>query len=149
MIWPYGWPSRKPPVKKPISSPSWRGNSSSDSASTERRREHRLRSYLGGQIAFNHRRSTMDCLVRNVSGGGARLAFPGPVTIPDEFDLHIPHREERHRVRVVWRGEDELGVGFVRGAPPAAVSLDQAGRLRALEAENAALRERLSDQVPA
>lgn len=111
---------------------------------TERRKEHRLRSYLGGQIAFNHRRSTMDCLVRDVSARGARLAFPGPVTTPDEFDLHIPHREERHRVRVVWRQEGVVGVGFApkdTGAAP--ISLEQARRVRALEAENAALRQRL------
>ena len=123
---------------------------------TERRRESRQRSYLGGQIAFNRRRSTMDCLVRNVSSHGARLAFTGALTTPEEFDLHIPQREERQRVRVVWRGEDEVGVGFIpkhdaaprlepvaRQEPATPISLDQVRRLRALEAENAALRQRL------
>jgi len=115
----------------------------------ERRREHRLRSYLGGKIAFNHRRSTMDCLVRDMSAHGARLAFPGSITTPDAFDLHIPQREERHRVRVVWRQENVVGVGFApRDDAASPISLEQARRLRALEAENAALRQRLAVATP-
>ena len=116
----------------------------------ERRREQRQRSYLGGQIAYNHRRSTMDCLVRDVSPLGARLVFPGTVTTPDAFDLHIPQRDERHRVRVVWRREEEVGVGFApRNEASAPISLEQARRVRALEAENAALRVRLTAAPPA
>jgi hypothetical protein len=35
----------------------------------------RSRTLLGGVIAFNDRASTMDCQVRNLSAGGAKVTF--------------------------------------------------------------------------
>jgi len=54
-----------------------------------------------------------DCIVTNISEGGARL-FSEAANIPDQFRLLIdgdtPIREE---CRVVWRLGGELGVEFV------------------------------------
>ena len=40
----------------------------------------RSRTLLGGVIAFNNRASTMDCQVRNLSAGGAKVTFNNTAT---------------------------------------------------------------------
>jgi hypothetical protein len=116
----------------------------------ERRNTVRQRSYLGGRIAFNARSSTMDCLVRNLTPHGAKLALSDAVTLPQELDLSIVHKGLHGRARVVWRGGGEIGVSFV-GRPPQppasnVVPLDWARRLKDAEADKAALRRRI-DQL--
>ena len=68
---------------------------------------------MGGQIAFNNRWCTIDCLVRNMSASGAKLDFSDPVQVPSELDLLIPLRGHSRRVKVVWRQAKSLGVSFV------------------------------------
>jgi integrase len=76
----------------------------------ERRKSVRSRTYLGGVIAFNKRRSTMNCFVRNISAAGARVALGNAAVIPDQFDLAIAQKERSYRARMVWRGANEAGV---------------------------------------
>lgn len=78
----------------------------------ERRRDLRRRSYLGGQIAFKDRFSTLNCLVRNLSDGGAKLSFAHPPLIPSEFDLKIVKKGDFRRVQIVWQADLETGVTF-------------------------------------
>jgi hypothetical protein len=111
----------------------------------ERRKLARNRTFLGGVIAFNHRKSTMDCLVRNISAGGAKISLTNTATIPDKFDLTIKQKGRALLARIVWRKADEAGIVFlsenVAGAP---IPLDWARRLRDCEADNAALRRRVA-----
>ena len=105
----------------------------------------RQRSYLGGRIAFNQHKLTMDCLVRNVSQEGAKLVFSGAVTLPHEFDLTIERKGVRVRARTIWRRADEIGVSFLCGnVQQRVVPLNVARRLRGFEAENAALKRRVA-----
>lgn len=114
---------------------------------SDRRTAPRLRSYLGAQVAFNHRSSTMDCLVRNISPQGARLAFPGAAPLPQEFDLVVSQKGISTRARIVWRTERDMGVVFLDEAPEAKgaeiVPLAYAKRLRDCEKEREALKRRL------
>ena len=57
----------------------------SDARTTPRRR-----CLIGARIAFNNRNSTLDCVLRDISPGGARLEHPTPFLLPDAFDLEIP-----------------------------------------------------------
>jgi len=122
----------------------------------ERRTAPRQKSFLRGCLYFNNRRSSADCLIRDISESGARLIFSGTVAIPDMADLYIPQKEQTLRVHVQWRHADEVGVAFVApGAtaePAAAVeSGDVAERLQKLETEVAALKrivKRLQAVVP-
>jgi hypothetical protein len=111
----------------------------------ERRSEVRLRSFLGARIAFNKRSSTMDCLVRNITERGAKLAVPDTVTIPSEFDLSIPHRGIDVQSRMIWRSAAEIGVEFAAGPRGGdVIPLGYARRLHDCEKEKAALKEQVA-----
>jgi hypothetical protein len=111
----------------------------------ERRKTHRDRTYLGGQIAFDDRCCIADCLVRNLSPGGAKIVFSVSATIPDEFDLAIPQKGGSRRARFVWRRETEAGVAFLPAAAHTIVSPESARKFRWLEAEREALVRRVAE----
>ena len=78
----------------------------------DRRKLPRRRTYLGGSVTFNQRHSTLDCLVRNLSAAGAKIAFPNTATAPDHFDLSIRQHQRTLRARITWRRGYEAGVEF-------------------------------------
>src|ERR1700736_3498977 len=81
-------------------------------AMTERRSISRQKSFLQGRIFFNNRRTSVDCLIRDITEHGARLKFPSMTATPDVVELHIPNRDETYRVKVEWRNANEIGVAF-------------------------------------
>ena len=109
----------------------------------ERRNSRRLKSFLRGFVYFDKRRGTMSCLVRDLSGDGARIIFSEAVTIPDMINLHIPQKNQTLRARVTWRRGDEIGLGFSAANPVADPLPDAAElmkRVAQLEGEIASLR---------
>jgi len=111
----------------------------------ERRKSVRSRTFLGGMIAFNKRTSTMDCRVRDFSSTGARVDLTNAAVIPDRFDLTIAQKDRSFRARMVWRRVYEAGVAFLgEYNDEMPVPWDLAKRLRASEAEKAALRKRIA-----
>ena len=82
---------------------------------TERRRSVRNRTFLGGVVTFAKGRSAIECIVRNFSGGGAKVVFAGTAIVPDAFDLEVARKERTFRARMVWRRENEVGVAFAEG----------------------------------
>lgn len=110
----------------------------------ERRKSRRGRTFLGAQIVFNNRRSSLDCLVRNLSGDGAKIAFADGVAIPSDFELTIHQTTETRRARSVWRNETEAGVLFLGAASEKFVSLEAARRIKKLETERDALSRRVA-----
>ncbi len=132
---------------------------------SEHRRESRLRTFLKGRIIFNKGASTMDCLVRDLSPSGARLALTETSTLPESFDLYIPQKDRTYRATLCWRRADGIGITFADEAAPApvprpvampapaaaaapadegAAMLALVRRISELEAENAALRRLLA-----
>lgn len=111
----------------------------------DRRRERRGRTYLGGQVAFNNRWCTIDCLVRNMSQQGARIEFPEPVLLPGEFDLMIPLKGHSRRVRVIWKQAKALGVAFAEPDTGAVVPIELARQIRKLKEERDRLAQRVKD----
>ena len=67
---------------------------------------------LSGKIVWNFGQSTVDCTVRNLSALDALLAVKSHAAIPEQFDLVLETTGEHHACRVVWRGENRLGVEF-------------------------------------
>jgi hypothetical protein len=110
----------------------------------DRRRIVRHRVYYGGVLAFNARRSTFACIVRNFSGGGAKVEFEGSPLLPDQLDFSIAQRDLACRVRLVWRQHQEAGLVFTDMPHTGEVlSLELARKLRAGERTNKLLRARL------
>jgi len=113
----------------------------------ERRNSRRLKSFLRGFVYFDKRRGAMSCLVRDLSGEGARIIFSEAVTIPDMINLHIPQKNHTVRARVTWRRGDEIGLGFSAADPAADPLPDSAElmkRVAQLEGEIARLRRMLN-----
>jgi hypothetical protein len=120
----------------------------------ENRASPRLRSLLKGKLIYNNRLSTMDCVVRDISATGARLALAQHNVLPDQFELYVPLKERTYTVQVRWRAEEDIGVMFLErpepeNAPPS--QEDLRARVEHLETEVAALHDilaRLMDRLP-
>ncbi len=118
--------------------------------SDERRTLLRKRSFLQGRLYFNNRRSSLDCLVRDISNQGAKLKVSDSVAIPEIVELHIPNKDETYRAKVQWRTGFEIGVTFdddqaTPSIVPSAGPADLLERVRRLEAEVASLHRKLNE----
>jgi hypothetical protein len=110
----------------------------------EKRLSIRNKTLYSGVIALNQRYSTMNCMVKNFTAHGAKLSIGNAMTLPEAFDLAIGHKRRSYQARVIWRGIDELGVRFLDQEPMIHAPLDAARELRAVKADNAALRRRIA-----
>ena len=63
-----------------------------------------------GTISFDG--SGIDCLVRNMSVGGANLEVESQLGIPSSFDLVINVEHSNHHCYAVWRKARRIGVAF-------------------------------------
>lgn len=81
--------------------------------SVERRSELRRRSLLRGSVVFADGKSSMDCIVRDITSKGARLKFSGPALVTPNFVLRLIDRGETHVSQKVWMRGDEMGTKFV------------------------------------
>lgn len=79
---------------------------------TERRLEPRRRALKGAHLIFNHGRSTFDCLVRNLSPGGALLEVSDMLGIPHSFEIAMDQGGMRHPCIVRWHTDRLMGVHF-------------------------------------
>ena len=79
----------------------------------ERRSRQRQRVFKGGTLRFNRGYGALECVVRNVSGRGARLAFGETSAVPSHFDLRIGPDGEWQAAEVRWRTTQDVGVAFV------------------------------------
>jgi hypothetical protein len=78
----------------------------------EKRLAPRRNTMIEAKIVFEGGRQRVDCVIRNLSDGGAKLEVGKVIGIPATFDLVAPgHRP--HACRVVWRSLKELGVQFI------------------------------------
>ena len=78
----------------------------------EKRLAPRRNTFIAALLVYNGGRSRTDCIIRNLSDGGAKLEVASVGGIPQTFDLIAPdHRP--HSCRVAWRALKELGVQFL------------------------------------
>jgi hypothetical protein len=116
----------------------------------ERRLASRQKAFLQGRIFFNNRRSSVDCLIRDISERGAKLRFSSAIATPDVVELHVPSRDESYRARIEWRAGEEVGVSFEGAeAPPLVPSAsapgDWAARIQKLEHDVAVLQRKVNE----
>ena len=80
--------------------------------SVERRAEARRRSLLRASVVYGGGRSTMDCVVRDLTSKGAKLKFAGPALVPAIFELRLLDRDERRHAHKGWTRDTEMGLAF-------------------------------------
>ena len=56
---------------------------------------------------------TIDCCVRDLSPGGAKLRVADAASIPQEFQLLLKGATQTRRAKVRWRRRTEVGVAFL------------------------------------
>ncbi len=54
----------------------------------------------------------VDCMVRNISSGGARLDVANPFGLPQSFTLVIQADQFRRPCHPVWCSDTRIGVAF-------------------------------------
>lgn len=119
---------------------------------TERRQTPRLRSLLGARACYNQRRATLDCVVRNISEGGALIVVPETVLLPPDFELEIAQRQCCYQAHMRWRTGTRIGVSFKSEEASPAVGAseeDVAMRLRMAERDNARMKNRIQQLTEA
>ena len=82
----------------------------------EQRKSVRHRTLKGGRICFNSGSSSVDCVIRDISDGGAKLCLPGVEGIPTEFVLAFDDGKLVRECFARWRSPTALGVEFRLGA---------------------------------
>jgi PilZ domain len=76
----------------------------------EKRNTERHQILKAGIISFQG--SNIECMVHNISIGGANLEVGGGARIPDSFDLTIDAEDGTQHCDVVWRTDRRIGVSF-------------------------------------
>lgn len=77
----------------------------------EKRKVPRARTLKGARIVFNDGRSTINCIIGNLSATGALLRVVSVVGVPPTFIL-VGADGVGHLCRIVWKSATELGVTF-------------------------------------
>jgi hypothetical protein len=85
----------------------------SSESNTERRTHPRQRVLKGATIRFNKGYGALECVVRNLSPNGARLAFGETTAVPPAFELKIAGDDNVREARVRWRTVDSVGASLV------------------------------------
>ena len=67
---------------------------------SDKRAHVRQRSLLTGKLVFNHGWGALDCTVRDISAGGAKVQLGGWPNLPKEIELYL-ERGQRFRCEVV------------------------------------------------
>ena len=87
---------------------------------SEPRRRARARCLRRARCVFNGGASTLDVLVRNISGAGARIVGNELICLPPTFELRIIDANgdvetgySSRKARVVWRTEAAAGIEFL------------------------------------
>jgi hypothetical protein len=110
----------------------------------DRRQSVRDRVIFGGVATINERGSTMDCVVRNISEGGACVEFGEAAKLPEQMRLAIARKGRSFLARMIWRQANKVGLAFrTLTAPGAAASADLDERLRQSERKKRQLQRRI------
>lgn len=78
----------------------------------ERRAERRVRVLKAGKLLVSEH-VTLDCTVRDISPGGARIELDGPYGLPPELLLRVVAADLTIPAAVIWQRRYEAGIRFV------------------------------------
>jgi len=78
----------------------------------DRRKFVRRRTLKGGRLAYDNGSQTTDCLIRDLSEGGAKIQVADVHRIPSELVLSFGDGRGSRPCFVRWRRGDALGIEF-------------------------------------
>ncbi len=84
---------------------------------SDHRQQRRQRAFLGAKIVYGEQDFTLDCVVRDLTGTGARLKLPDGQAVPDRFILLEFRSGVAYEAHVVWKRHPEIGVSFLSQQP--------------------------------
>ena len=106
----------------------------------ENRIVERTRTFLKGRIEYNNGQASMECLIRDLSDSGARIAVSDSVTLPDHFRLFLPKTNRWVDTSTRWRRGGLIGVSFDPESADVSSAAEGDAKMRELEAEVKRLR---------
>jgi hypothetical protein len=110
----------------------------------DRRQSVRDKVLLGGVAEINDRRSTMDCVVRNISERGACVELDSAAKISEQMNLTIARKGRSFLARLIWRHADRVGLAFrIMTSDRPVDDLDE--RLRKSEIKKRQLQRRINE----
>ena len=77
----------------------------------DHRRQPRQRAYIGGKVVYGDYFS-LDCVVRDINTGGARVQLPEGQAVPDKLFLVDLKTAIAYDAHVVWRRYPLIGLAF-------------------------------------
>ena len=83
-----------------------------DSQQNDGRSSSRKKTLRSGTIVYNHRMSTMECAIFDLSDAGARLRLTDTSVLPDEFELQVLYGDT-YKCKVIHKTRDQIGVRFI------------------------------------
>jgi PilZ domain-containing protein len=106
----------------------------------------RARTFLKAEISFHNNPSRLSCIVKDMSGTGARISISENVPLPATFNLYLPKQHQPVEAHIQWRRGDMIGVRFEGGdlAEKPAEEVSPARRIEQLENDNARMRGMLA-----
>jgi hypothetical protein len=72
----------------------------------------RLPSFGRAQILDIEGRPVQQCLIKEISRTGANIIPDDPKTLPDVFEIWIPHLDLTLRAQIRWRKKNRAGLEF-------------------------------------
>jgi hypothetical protein len=76
------------------------------------RRSVRQRAFLAGRIVFHDGAYSYECVVRDMSEGGARIEIPAARMLPRRFYFLTSKEEVAYDAELVWRTRLMAGIKF-------------------------------------
>ena len=85
---------------------------------TERRKYPRIAVVQPATLLRRDGSPIADCILRDISIGGARLRVEAIAEVPRQFSLQVPRggKVQRH-CELVWQSNSEMGVRFLSDGP--------------------------------
>lgn len=78
----------------------------------QERQQKRIRAIKGARAIVSASGSGFDCVIRNISGSGARIEFDEAVPVGRRFQLHITTENKTMMVSTNWQAGKFAGVSF-------------------------------------
>lgn len=111
----------------------------------DRRESVRDKVMYGGIAEIGERGATRECIVRNISDGGATIEFSNDFQLPKEqLSLRIARKGRSFLAKVIWWRDNFVGVAFRAESPAEPVS-DLEERLRRSEIKKRQLQRKIDE----